>query len=88
MEASGKPKQREETSAPFAFSDDEGKKAAEKAMSLLLHKDRTRWELTERLARAGFSEKASLEAIGYADQGNSGYAPNLHGIIPQSPAIQ
>ena len=68
MEASGKPKQREETSAPFAFSDDEGKKAAEKAMSLLLHKDRTRWELTERLARAGCSEKASLEAIGYVDQ--------------------
>ncbi len=27
-----------------------------------------RWELTERLARAGFSEKASLEAIGYVDQ--------------------
>lgn len=68
MEVSGKAKQKQEHPAPFVFSDDEGKKAAEKAMSLLLYKDRTRWELTERLARAGFSEKASLEAIGYVDQ--------------------
>lgn len=49
------------------FSDEECKKAAEKAMSLLLHKDRTRKELSDRLYRAGFSEAASHEAMEYVE---------------------
>lgn len=53
---------------PYEFSDGEGKKAAEKAMSLLLARDRTRKELTERLYRAGFSESASSEAVAYVEQ--------------------
>ncbi len=34
---------------------EEEKKAVKKAMDLLLHKDRTRQELRERLEKAGFS---------------------------------
>ena len=55
-------------SDPYVFSDKESKKAAEKAMALLLHKDRTRQELTDRLCRAGFSERASEEALAYVEQ--------------------
>lgn len=51
----------------YKFSDEECKKAAEKAMSLLLHKDRTRKELCDRLYRAGFSEEASREAMEYVE---------------------
>ncbi len=40
-------------------------KAAEKAMNLLLLKDRTRKELQERLYRAGFSESAAAYAMEY-----------------------
>ena len=54
--------------AASSFSDEESKKAAEKAMSLLLHKDRTRQELIQRLYQAGFSEAASEEAIQYVEQ--------------------
>lgn len=43
----------------------ECKKAAEKAMNLLLQKDRTKKELEERLQRSGFSEKASQYAMQY-----------------------
>lgn len=52
----------------FAFSDAECKRAAEKAMALLSYKDRTRNEMLDRLYRAGFSEKASGEAMAYIDQ--------------------
>ena len=41
------------------------KKAAEKAMHLLLHKDRTEQELTSRLHQAGFSDEAVAYAITY-----------------------
>nr|MBP3599266.1 regulatory protein RecX [Eubacterium sp.] len=54
-------------SSSYGFSDEEGKRATEKAMSLLAYKDRTRKELEERLYRAGFSEKASEEAVSYAE---------------------
>lgn len=40
-------------------------KAAEKAMNLLLQKDRTKKELEERLQRSGFSEEASQYAMQY-----------------------
>ncbi len=55
------------SSVSYGFSDDEGKKATEKAMSLLSFQDRTKKELKDRLYRAGFSEKASEEAIEYAE---------------------
>lgn len=58
----------QEASDAFRFTDDEGKKAAQKAMNLLLHKDRTRQELVDRLYRAGFSEQASGEALQYVEQ--------------------
>ena len=44
---------------------EECRKAAEKAMNLLLTQDRTRKELQERLYRAGFSEQASEYAMNY-----------------------
>ncbi|MEE3467345.1 MAG: regulatory protein RecX [Eubacterium sp.] len=50
------------------FPDEESKKATEKAMALLLHKDRTAWELKDRLFRAGFSEKASDFAFDYVSR--------------------
>ena len=47
----------------------ECKKAAERAMKLLLQQDRTRKELQDRLYRAGFSERAAEYALAYV----SGY---------------
>lgn len=44
---------------------EECRKAAEKAMNLLLHQDRTRKELQDRLYRAGFSERAAEYAMDY-----------------------
>lgn len=44
---------------------DECRKAAEKAMNLLLQQDRTKKELQDRLYRAGFSEQASAYAMEY-----------------------
>ena len=44
---------------------EECRKAAEKAMNLLLTQDRTRKELQDRLYRAGFSEQASEYAMNY-----------------------
>lgn len=44
---------------------EEYKKAAEKAMSLLLVQERTRKDLTDRLRRAGFSEEAAAYALEY-----------------------
>ncbi len=46
---------------------EECRKAAEKAMSLLLQQDRTRKELSDRLYRAGFSEDASRYAMEYVE---------------------
>jgi regulatory protein len=46
---------------------EECKKAAQKAMNLLLRQDRTKKELTERLYRAGFSEEASAYALEYVE---------------------
>lgn len=51
----------------FSFSDEESKRAASKAMNLLLHKDRTRSELAGRLEREGFSGQASREAMEYVE---------------------
>lgn len=55
--------------------DEENKKAAEKAMNLLLVQDRTKKELQERLYRAGFSEKAVAYALAYVM--NFGYIDDL-----------
>lgn len=54
---------REASSRPLPS--DEEKKAAEKAMNLLLQQDRTKKELQDRLYRAGFSEKAAEYAMNY-----------------------
>lgn len=54
---------------------DECRKAAEKAMNLLLQQDRTRKELQDRLYRAGFSESASAYAMGYVS--SFGYIDDL-----------
>ncbi len=47
------------------MEDDEILQAKKKAMSLLLHNDRTEWELTDRLIRAGFSAQAVHDAVEY-----------------------
>lgn len=59
---------KDEKAVSCEFSDEECKKAAEKAMSLLLYKDRTKKELSDRLYQAGFSEKASWEAMEYVER--------------------
>lgn len=46
---------------------EECRRAAEKAMNLLLCQDRTRKELADRLYRAGFSEEASDYAMAYVE---------------------
>lgn len=38
-----------------------------KAMSLLNHKDRTRWELQDRMERAGFSTEVIADALAYVE---------------------
>lgn len=38
-----------------------------KAMALLNHKDRTRWELQDRMERAGFSEEVIADAVAYVE---------------------
>ena len=50
------------------YADEEEKRATEKAMALLLHKDRTEKELSDRLYRAGFSESASRFAMAYVSR--------------------
>lgn len=57
-----------EAAEAHSFSDSECRRAAEKAMSLLLFRDRTRRELADRLRREGFSEPALQEAMGYVEQ--------------------
>lgn len=42
-----------------------GSSARKKAMSLLQHKDRTEWELTDRLLNAGFSDEETSDAVEY-----------------------
>ena len=61
-------REKTETEGKEFFSCGEAKKAAEKAMALLLFKDRTRHELVTRLYRAGFSETASSEAKEYVER--------------------
>lgn len=58
----------EEVSTGYVFSNEESRKATEKAMALLLHRDRTRRELADRLYRAGFSEQAAQEAMEYVER--------------------
>lgn len=55
--------------------DEEEKKAAKKAMDLLLRQDRTEKELSERLYRAGYSEKAVAAAMAYVS--SFGYINDL-----------
>ena len=38
-----------------------------KAMALLLHNDRTKWELCDKLKRAGFEEEVVEDAIAYVE---------------------
>ncbi len=59
------PKEEGKEQDTYPFSDDECRRATEKAMSLLQFKDRTERELSDKLYRAGFSEKASMEAMQY-----------------------
>lgn len=40
-------------------------RAKKKAMALLLHNDRTEWQLRDKLTRSGFSEEAVDEAVEY-----------------------
>ena len=47
------------------YPDEESKKATEKAMALLLHKDRTERELIDKLKGAGFSDEAVSFALEY-----------------------
>ncbi len=60
--------------------EDEVKKATEKAMAVLLIKDRTKKELEDRLKRAGFSEKAVdaameyVQSFGYIDDARYAYS--------------
>ncbi len=56
---------REERESSGRSVDEECKRAAKKAMDLLLRQDRTEKNLRERLSRSGFSEKASEYAIRY-----------------------
>ena len=53
----------EEKRDGYSFADEEGKRAAKKAMEWIAYKDRTKKELEDKLYRAGFSEKASKQAI-------------------------
>ena len=55
----------EKAAESVVYPDEESKKATEKAMALLLHKDRTKSELEDRLYRAGYSETASGFALEY-----------------------
>ena len=48
------------------FPDQECKQAASKALKLLLHQDRTRAGLEQKLTNAGFSQKATDFAVDYA----------------------
>ena len=54
---------------------EENKKAIEKAMQLLLYKDRTRYELSDRLKKSGFSETATTAAMEYVE--SFGYVNDL-----------
>lgn len=47
--------------------ENECRRAAQKAMNLLLRQDRTKKELQDRLYRAGFSEEASRYALEYVE---------------------
>ncbi|RKI43757.1 regulatory protein RecX [bacterium D16-51] len=38
-----------------------------KAMALLMHNDRTRWELCDRLGRAGFEQEVIEDAVAYVE---------------------
>ena len=44
---------------------DELLKAKKRAMLILQHNDRTEWELTDKLSKAGFSDEAVNEAVDY-----------------------
>ena len=55
----------EEKRDGYSFADEEGKRAAKKAMEWIAYKDRTKKELEDKLYRAGFSEKASKQAMDY-----------------------
>ena len=44
---------------------DELLKAKKRAMLILQHNDRTEWELTDKLSKAGFSDEAVNEAVEY-----------------------
>lgn len=55
--------------------EEEHKKAIEKAMQLLLYKDRTERELSERLKQTGFSEQAIRAAMEYVE--SFGYIDDL-----------
>ncbi len=52
------------------YPSDDAKSATEKAMALLLHKDRTRHELKSRLEAAGFDSESVEFAISYVDSFN------------------
>lgn len=45
--------------------EEENLRAKKKAMALLLHNDRTEWQLRDKLTKSGFSEEAVDEAVEY-----------------------
>ena len=57
------------------YPDEESKKATEKAMALLLHKDRTEHELIDKLRGAKFSDEAVSFALEYVS--SYGYIDDL-----------
>ncbi len=63
-----------------------------KAMALLNHNDRTKWELRDRLKRAGFSEKIIEDAVAYVESyhyiDDARYAERFAEIYHESRSIQ
>ena len=63
-----------------------------KAMSLLLHNDRTKWELRDKLKRAGFEEDVVEDAIAYVESyhyiDDLRYAARFAEIYCESRSIQ
>ncbi len=59
----------------ISYPNEESKKATEKAMALLLHKDRTRQELIDKLKAAKYSDGAVSFALSYVS--SYGYIDDL-----------
>ena len=71
---------------------DELLKAKKRAMLILQHNDRTEWELTDKLSKAGFSDEAVNEAVEYVRSfhyiDDERYAKRFVEIYHESRSIQ